>query len=271
MVLGMYRSLLRLPTFKGKSRLINYYRGMFFTSRTYRIIHGLRIEVDPIDWIQSDLIKSGCLEPQTSALFGHLLRPGDTYVDVGAHIGFHTLVARHFVGESGRVVAIEPQPYNCQKLLANWQLNGFDNLALYVAAVGDYAGTVLLHHQLATDTSCLSLYLEPVNDQPQVFYVPIHRLETILKEQKIERVRLMKMDVEGYELEAIEGIGSYMDAIDHLILEVLGAPSELSEKSLALIEKLKSLGFNLRTVDGDAWDAGRQLPENNLWVCRELN
>src|ERR1700730_18322195 len=125
MLLPLYRRLLRLPEFMGKSRLIGFYRSVFFLTPRPRLIHGLRMELDPLEWTQSDLIKNGSLEPLTSALYGKLLRAGDTYVDVGAHIGFHTLVARHYVGQSGRLIAVEPQPYNCQKLLANWRANDF--------------------------------------------------------------------------------------------------------------------------------------------------
>src|SRR5258705_12131660 len=120
MVLKHYRTLLRLPEFKGKSRIIQFYRSFFFSSFRFKGNYDFVMDLDPIDWIQSDLLRDGGLEPLTSALYGRLLRGGDRYVDVGAHIGFHTLIARHLIGETGLVIAVEPQPYNCQKLLSNW-------------------------------------------------------------------------------------------------------------------------------------------------------
>jgi FkbM family methyltransferase len=226
------------------------------------------MEIDPLEWTQSDLIKNGSLEPLTSALYGKLLRAGDTYVDVGAHIGFHTLVARHYVGASGRVIAVEPQPYNCHKLLANWRANDFHNLVVYVAAAGTHNGSVALHHQIATDTTRLSLCLAPVNDQPQVFYVPMMRLETIFDRQAIDHARLLKIDIEGYELKALEGIGPHTQAVDNIILEVLDTATALAPKSVSLLEKLERLGYELRTVEGHAWNRSSALPENNLWASR---
>ena len=226
------------------------------------------MDLDPIDWNQSDLLRDGGVEPLTSALYGKLLRQGDKYVDVGAHIGFHTLVARHLIGETGLVIAVEPQPYNCQKLLANWRANGFENVALYVPAVGEHDTTVALHQQVETDSTRLSMVLEPVNDEARVFYVPLRRLEAILREQRVERVRLLKIDVEGYELEVVNGLGSFLPSIDNIILEVLDTSTGLSARSISLIEKLKSLRYKLNTVAGDPWDYRSPLPENNLWASR---
>jgi FkbM family methyltransferase len=226
------------------------------------------MEIDPLEWTQSDLLRDGCIESQTTTLYGKLLRQGDKYVDVGAHVGFHTLVARHFVGATGQVLAVEPQPYNCQMLLANWRANGFENLALYVAAAGERNTTIALHQQVATDTSRLSICLEPVNDEARVFHVPLRRLEGILDEQGVKHVRLLKIDVEGFEFEVVNGLGAYPPAIDNIILEVLDTSSDLSPKTVSLIEQLKRLRFQLRTVNGQSWDCQSPLPENNLWASR---
>ena len=268
MVLKFYRALLRLPQFKGKSRIIQFYRALFF--RTHRITgtHGFVLELDPIQWAQSELLRDGCIESLTSALYGKLLRLGDSYVDVGAHIGYHTLLARSCIGAEGQVIAVEPQPYNCEKVLANWRANGFENLALYVAAIGEQNSTVRLHQQVETDSSRLSMCLEPVNDEARIFYVPLRRLDAILAEQAVERIRLLKIDVEGYELEVINSLGGFFTAIDNIILEVLDTSSGVSAKSVALIEKLKSLEYQLHTVEGHAWDQHIPLPENNLWAAR---
>jgi FkbM family methyltransferase len=269
MLLAIYRWLLRMPTFKGKSRITEGYRKLFFRPNSYRIIHGLRMDIDGFDWLQSEIVRDGCIEPLTCALIGRVLTEGDTYVDVGAQFGLHTLVARHFVGSEGRVIAIEPQPYNCHKLLNNWRLNGFENLTLFVGAIGAYDGSIQLHLQSATDTSRLSLCLTTVNDQPQQFHVPINRLETILDQVQFDKVRLLKIDIEGYELEAIGSIGKYIDLVEHIILEVLDTDSGISEKSEQLIAILENHGYMLKTVEGKPWEKTTQrLPENNLWASR---
>lgn len=269
MLLAVYRWLLKLPNFKGRSRIVESYRRLCFSPPSCRIVHGLQMEIDGFDWIQSEVLRDGSTEPLTCRLMGKILKEGDTYVDVGAQFGMHTLVARHFVGADGKVIAIEPQPYNCQKLLANWRLNGFENLMLFVGAIGDYDGSIALHLQSATDTSRLSLCLEPVNDLPQRFHVPINRLETILAQAPTDKIRLLKIDIEGYELEAIGGMGKFIASVEHFILEILDSGSGISEKTEALIQLLESHGYVLKTVEGEEWKKNlHRLPENNLWAAR---
>jgi FkbM family methyltransferase len=269
MLLSLYRSLLRLPAFKGKSRLIQLFRTAFFSPQTARLGDGIVLDLDPLEWTQADILRDGGIEPLTTELYRKLLKRGDTYVDVGAHIGFHTLVARSYVGETGRVIAVEPQPYNCHKILTNWRANKFENLVLYIAAVGEGNGHVPLHAQDPTETSRLSLCLEPVNDQPQVFQVPMMRLDRILQGQQIRHVRLLKIDVEGYELETLNGLGECSSMVENIILEVLETSSKLSEKSEMLVETLRRLGYSLKSVDGKPWAQGRPLSENNLWATRD--
>jgi FkbM family methyltransferase len=226
------------------------------------------MELDPIEWTQSELLRDGSIESLTSALYGKLLRQGDRYVDIGAHIGYHTLLARRCIGAEGQVIAVEPQPYNCQKLLANWRANGFENLALYVAAVGEEESSVGLHQQVEADSSRLSMCLDPVNDEARVFFVSIRRLDAILAEQRVGHIRLLKIDVEGYELEVVNSLGAFSPAIDNIILEVLDTSSGITAKSVELIETLSRLKYQLHTVEGHAWDQKSPLPENNLWASR---
>ena len=266
----LYRHFLRCPGFRGKARMESLLRRMCFSPSQQQVIHGLSMQLDPLEWSQAEILSRGCLEPRTTALFGDLLRPGDTYFDIGAHVGFHTLVARHFIGDVGRVIAIEPQPGNCSSLLANWQANGFVNVFLYVAAAGEQDREVILHDQKQTDRSRLTLSLAPVNDQPQRFQVPMVRIDTICASQAVERIRLLKIDVEGYELQVLRGCAGCADRIDHVVLELLQADHEAgSGEVIRILEELRKLGLSeVRTVDGDPWSPGSPLPESNVWASR---
>lgn len=270
MFLNFYQSFLNLPYFKGKARIGGLLQNSLLKPKLSKVIYGLIMELDPLEWTQISLIKDGCVEPLTTALYSKILSPGDTYIDVGTHVGFHTLIARHFIGDSGRVIAIEPQPYNCHKILTNWQANNFDNILVYVAAVSNQNGTIALHNQSATDKARLSLCLDPVNNQSQKFQVPLVRLDNVFEENKINRVKLLKIDVEGYELEAINGLKHYSDSVENLILEVLSTPAKVTGKTSLLVENLQGLGYHLRTVEGKAWTLSDPLPESNLWASRQV-
>src|SRR6266508_2628239 len=85
-------------------------RGRPWCSRVVRLRNGMQIEVDPVEFIGSQIVDHGYYEPATAHLVERLLRPGMVFIDVGANIGQYTLVASGSVGMSGRVHAFEPHP-----------------------------------------------------------------------------------------------------------------------------------------------------------------
>jgi len=257
---------LRLPHFKGKTRLEELLRKLVWAPNRTRVVDGLKMELDPAEWTQMQLLKGNWLEPRTLELYARLLQPGDVFVDVGAHVGFHSLVARQLVGPSGLVIAIEPQPYNAQKILANWRANHFTNLKLVVAAASDQDGWVELNDQLMTDRSLLTLRNEGGKNEAQRFEVPMVRLDSILHRHGITRVKLLKLDTEGYEHEVINGLGDKLGDVNHLVFELLPATLDAS----SVIKVLGDHGFEIRSVEDRSWHRGDPIPENNLWARRQL-
>ena len=86
----------------------------------------------------------GLFEPRETRLLEELLDPGDTFIDVGAHIGWFTTVAARCVGEAGQVVACEPYPSNAAMLKRNLTRNDCTNVRLVEAALGSGLGTITL-------------------------------------------------------------------------------------------------------------------------------
>ncbi len=159
MIYKVYCFVLRLPKFRGKSRLEKYLRE-HLRPRPSRVPIDFKMFLDPLEWTQITLLSGQATEPKTAQLFERLLHPGDVYVDIGAHVGFLTLVARKCIGAEGQVIAVEPQPYNCEKILTNWQANSFENLVLHVALAGAKSvAHVRLHNQSASDKARLSVAL----------------------------------------------------------------------------------------------------------------
>jgi FkbM family methyltransferase len=260
----IYRAALQLPEIPGKGRLTKALRSQLALPVTD--VHGLRMQLDPLEWAQIDILSHGGIEPQTLALFAKVLRPGDSYIDVGAHVGYHTLMARQQVGADGRVLAIEPQPYNANKILVNVSLNRFSNVTVVVAAAGDADGAVRLHDQIATDKSRLTLSGNGVSDDIAVFEVPRWSLDTLVARHEFGPIRLLKIDVEGYELSVLRGALKSLPSVDNVICEIL--PGMPSGQLAAIRDLLVSQGFSLLSVEGSSWLDGDELPENNLWARR---
>jgi FkbM family methyltransferase len=264
----LFTTLLRLPYFKGKTRLIQSLRHNF-THLQCRLKHGFEMELDCREWAQLYLAQYQELEPQTSGLVARLLKEGDAYIDVGAHVGYLTLVARTGVGSSGKVIAIEPQPYNCEKLLRNWEINGYFNLQLLVAAAGTSGGLVSLPQQAANDKSRLSLILPMPHATSLTFTVPILSLSELIERTATTEICLLKLDVGGCECDVLRSLGSHFPIVRNIIVEVLGSSAEDDSRSRLTCELLKEKGYSLSNLDGSPWNGSFPVTENNIWAARK--
>lgn len=262
----LYKLFQSLPATRLKAALSARYKKRLRERNVVEIRHGLVMDLDPWEWIQNQLRREGIIEPHTVRVFETVLKEGDTYIDVGAHVGYLTLVARHYVGETGSVLAVEPQPYNCSKILINWSLNDFGNIILYPAAVSDTPGFVSLQDQPFEDRARLSLVGPSMaGDHPQRFCVPLIRLEDIVRQQIPGPITLLKLDTEGHEWEAIQGLGEEIKKVKNFIIEIWNPNLP---KYKRLIAHLKNHDFVLKTMNGETWDESSELVENNLWAHR---
>lgn len=257
--------LLRGPAFPGRHRFEAAFRSLL-TPPADQVATGIKMELDPQEWLQIHLLTGQAHEPRTMNLIETILRPGDVHVDVGAHVGFHTLVAARCVGQGGRVIAIDPQPYNCDRILTNAEINGFSNILVVMAAAGADDGFCLLHNQKRNDKSRLSLSGAGVGDTNLQFEVPIVRLDSVLSRHGVERVTLLKIDVEGYEQQVLDGAKESLSRTQHIIFELL--PQTEDKVAEDICRTLMQLKFALWQVDGSPWILGMPLIENNVWATK---
>ena len=141
---------------------------------------------------------------ELSQITAHL-ELGDTFVDIGAHEGQFSLLAGNKVGPQGVVLAIEPNPEVLEKLRLNIAASALQNIQVEPAAVGDEEGEATLHlfkqhtrSSLYPDGRANRYTLQEANKAGAIT-VPVRPLLSILAAHRIETVRAMKIDVEGYE------------------------------------------------------------------------
>jgi FkbM family methyltransferase len=103
----------------------------------------MRVRTD--DMIGRVLAISGVWEPNVTAVFSGALAPGVVCLDIGAHIGYHTLLASKLVGSRGHVYAFEPSPESYRRLRANVDLNGLRNVTTAQLAVGEEERRAVLY------------------------------------------------------------------------------------------------------------------------------
>jgi FkbM family methyltransferase len=171
------------------------------------------------------------------------LRPGDTYVDVGANIGALAMHAAALVGDSGQVVAIEAHPRTAGFLRDNAELNGRRNVTVLNFAVGDQAGT--LHF---TD-----IWSDEKNGVAEGggLEVPVRTLDELLGGTP-GRIHLLKLDVEGYELNVLRGGGAALARTECVYLEVSRRCELYGYGAEDVVAALEAAGFTVLWPDGTA-------------------
>jgi FkbM family methyltransferase len=134
-----------------------------------------------------------------------VLKTGDIVVDVGANIGLISLAAASLVGDTGRVVCIEPNPRTFRYLRKNVELNRFSHCTTFNCAVGEQSGTTLISNGRFDDINRI-VAEDGVS-------VPLVTLDEILSEIS-GRIRLLKIDVEGYELYVLKGAVNSLEVFE---------------------------------------------------------
>jgi FkbM family methyltransferase len=193
---------------------------------------------------------AGSFETETTQLIMNLVKPGSFVIDIGAHVGYYTLITAGLTGESGKVLAFEPDPTNHSLLLSNIELNGFQNIAVVNKAVSDRTGAGILF-QTKLDSGRHSTYQ---HDIPLAGTVDIETvsLDDILKEQGNPKVDLIKIDVEGAELDVWRGMSKLLAGNDAPKIIIEYHPMLLQGAGVDPVQfagQIFSEGFNVQIVD----------------------
>ena len=157
-------------------------------------------------------------EPDVRTFIETFLRPGQTFLDCGANVGYFSIVAGHRVGPTGRVLAVEANPTTFGLLSDNLRLNGFGD-GVHCALTNE-PGDVTLHMSRAGGDVYSSLRREGINNGQDVesFVVPGRLLDDVLADRKIDRVDMVKVDIEGAELDVLRSAPRLMEIDRPLII-----------------------------------------------------
>jgi FkbM family methyltransferase len=188
-------------------------------------------------------------EEATAALFQRLLLPGMTVFDVGANVGYYALLAARGVGNSGRVHAFEATPTVARRLAENIKLNRLQNVTVKHAAVCDRSGEV--EFRLHEDDSEGNSLVSYAHDWPAV-RVPALTLDGYIGEQRVERVDLLKIDVEGAESLVLVGAAGLLAGTEPPLLIVESNPSTLlaaGSSPESLREQLARFGYRCYGIE----------------------
>lgn len=232
---------LRPVRFRGKARLLSPLVPQ--SGQRTATVFGSRIDLDLRDLLQRE-IYLGVFEPKETSWALAWLRPGMTFVDVGANVGYYTLLAAHRVAQSGRILAVEPGPYAYQRLCETVNRNGLDQVRTLQVALGEQSCTLPLYVPPEASRN-YSPTMVPHASGTAVDTV-VRTLDDCLEEWGVETVDLLKLDVEGFEPAVLRGarralaqgrIGAVLCEFNDYWLREAGA------SPMALYQTLTATGF----------------------------
>ncbi len=220
-------------------------------------IEGLSVIVAPQEQMSRALYVSQTYEPDTAMVLQSWLTPGAVFLDIGANVGLFTLLGSRWVGATGRVIAVEPSPRERQRLDAHLRLNAVDNVDVVAAAVADREGTgelmVASPERSGLNTLGRRFAYDDVTIAERVS-VPLVTLDAIVQGAGLTRVDVIKLDIEGGEVAALEGAATTLRRFrPKLIVEVVAnALASCGASVERLCELLRASAYELFEIDEGA-------------------
>ena len=191
-------------------------------------------------------ILGGRYEPEQTAHFVRLVRPGATVIDVGAHAGYYTLLASILAGDSGSVWAFEPDPINARFLRDHMNVNHRRNVHVEQLAVSDARGSARFRHGTGSGTGRL--------DRDGDLDVGTVRLDDFCLEHSIKPSAL-KIDVEGGELAVLDGAADVIEATRPVIF--LSTHSRAGHAEC--LRRLRAIGYTFQPIGAGDLDDAREV------------
>jgi FkbM family methyltransferase len=214
---------------------------------------GFEISGSTEDLIQRYIYVFGVWEPHLTYWIQDRLKPGDTFVDVGANIGYFTLLAASCVGQNGWSVAIEASPSIFDLLNENLELNNIGSRVRTVnLAASDQDGTLTVYGGPSGNLGMTTMV--PNHDLQIETTISAKPLKDILTEGETAGARLIKIDVEGLEGPVVRGLLPILESCRkdlEIVLEVNGQAAPEGEKTADIVRQLTDQGFHTYEIVND--------------------
>ncbi|WP_454818327.1 FkbM family methyltransferase [Labrys neptuniae] len=263
----LLRFYARMPDHPLKLRIYDWLRSSRpFRFVTARFTYGT-FKLDLIDYVQHAMFQEGSYEPASFALFQSLIETDATIVDVGANVGQYSLAAARLTGPGGRVVAIEPHPGLCARLLDNIRLSGAEDRVLPVTSPLSRSSDFIEFG--LPEAGALGTTRPRKPGEARGFLAMAVTIGDLAGRLGIENIAVMKVDIEGHDLAVIDDMFRHSTLRPrHILFEHLPSHFRYRIPDADLPAYFSGFGYEVLTVDGKTYSPGQPLPEDNLWARR---
>ncbi len=206
---------------------------------TKEIYRGIHLKLDIAQYSQRQFFLFKLYGSHIYHYMCSVLSEGDIFVDVGSNVGYFTLIGSALVGERGKVYGFEPEEQNFHKLSENVSRNSLTNVQVMQAALSDTEGTA-------------RLYINPINEgghtllessDTRVALIPTVVFDSWCPPEETSRIRLMKIDVEGFELAVLKGMQKTLE--ESHMLEIICEVRRNQREVQLFMEKLGYYAYEL--------------------------
>ena len=251
------------------TRLDVNYRGKNFITRN--LLLKLNIDKEKIiktngsyfklklnDFVDKYIYITGEYESDVKSLLKKELKRGDTFLDIGANIGFYSILASKIVGTNGKVIACEASPKMVPRLKTNISLNNISNIEIIEKAISNESGQVKFYISDNLNSGMSSLR-ELNNVEPVI--VNSIKLDDYC--DKLPKIKLIKIDIEGAEHNAIKGMRKLINRDKPIIiLEVIDLfLNQFGSSSNELLQELDFLGYDFFDMNGEKLNSTDEIKE----------
>lgn len=227
------------PVTDGKGGIYNFCKQWVITDKDIicNTIHGFKMMLDLGEPMQNRIYWYRNYDEKNEALLvKRFLKRGDVFYDIGANVGFYSLLASTIVGLKGSVVSFEPSISAFSKLKKNIEINRAGPIHAFNFALGSEEKEGILYSKSLLPDGCASLIEPQRGDYAEK--VRIRRLDTIMEELKLPKPDFVKIDVEGYEVYVIKSASHLLSPENAPMILI-----EMTNNKKTIIDNLRRFGY----------------------------
>ena len=257
-----------IPNHPFKIRILYKICDFFFKSEIeLKNTNGSLFRFSINEYLGHEILFSGDYEPRSLNICQEIMKEGGIFIDIGANLGLYTITISSI--KNTQIYAIEPTAINFSKLINNVNLNNIENIELINIGLTDVSSFGYLVNPIPKNAGTFQVIKEK---EANSYLVKLVTLSEIIKHYEVDSIKLIKIDVEGYELKVFKGFfNENVPFPENIIMEFTDYIERTEYTLKDCYEYLTTLGYLPYNILGQLYQLGEYLPESNLLWKRNFN